>query len=86
MKFSKKSYVKLGKFKDLWALLEQMEQFRLLFNLTVPRIIDWFGRKRCQKKHKDVVSKILLEFFQKYQLSKISSLHTYVCYASDVLF
>ena len=29
------------------------------------RIIDQLGRKRCQKKRKDVDYKLLLEFFQK---------------------
>ena len=32
----------------------------------MPRIIDQFGRKMCQKKRKDVDYKLLLDFFQKY--------------------
>ena len=32
----------------------------------MPRIIDQFGHKRCQKKRKDVDYKLLKEFFQKY--------------------
>ena len=31
----------------------------------MPRIIDQFGRKRCQKKRKDVGYKLIKEFFQK---------------------
>ena len=45
-------------------------------SFTVPRIIDQFGRKRCQKKRKD-----LKRFFLKnilFCMSKIMSLHTYV--------
>ena len=53
--------------------------------ITVRRIIDQFGRKRCQKKDKDVDYKLLSEFFQKYfvvhkrsaRLSKIRSINTY---------
>ena len=55
------------------------------------RIIDQFGRKRCQKKRKDVDYKLLLEFFQKYfvvhkQSAVENSFSTYVCYAPDGLF
>ena len=32
----------------------------------MPRIIDQFGRKKCQKKSKDVDYKLLQDFFQKY--------------------
>ena len=53
----------------------------IIQRLIVPRTIDQFGRKRCQKKHKDVDYNFL---FQKYllnmssRLSKIRSVHTYV--------
>ena len=58
---------------------------------TVVRMIDQFGRKRCQKKRKDVDYKILEEFFQKYffvheQSAVKNSFSTYVCYAPDGLF
>ena len=32
----------------------------------MPRMIDQFGRKRCQKKRTDLENKLLQEFFQKY--------------------
>ena len=59
--------------------------------LTVPPIIDQFGRKRCQKKHKDVCYKLLCEFFQKYfvvhQWSAVKySFSKYVCYDTGGLF
>ena len=41
-------------------------RFRNSSELTLPRIIDQLRRKRCQKKHKDVDYKLLLNFFQKY--------------------
>ena len=55
------------------------------------RIIDQFGRKRCQKKRKDVDYKLLLEFLQKYfvlhEQSAVENLFsTYVCYVPDGLF
>ena len=34
----------------------------------MPRIIDQFGCKRCQKKHKEVSYQLLKEFFQKYSV------------------
>ena len=52
--------------------------------LTVPRICDQFGCKRCPKKHRDVNYKLLYEFFKislfclNGRLSKIRSVHTYV--------
>ena len=54
-------------------------------------MIDKFGRKRCQKKRKDVDYKLLLEFFQNYfavhELSAVeNSFSTYVCYAPKVYF
>ena len=57
----------------------------------MPLIIDQFGRKRCQKKRKDVDYNLLLEFFQKYfvvheQLAAKNSFSTFVCYAPDGLF
>ena len=57
----------------------------------MPRIIDQFGRKRCQKKRKDVDYKLISEFFQKNfvideQSAIKNSFSTYVCYAPDGLF
>ena len=57
----------------------------------MPRIIDQFWRKRCQKKRKDVGYKLLYEFFQKYfvvreQSAVENSISTYICYAPDGLF
>ena len=54
-------------------------------------MIDQFGRKRCQKKRRDVDYKFLQEFFQKYfvvheQSAVENSFSTYVCYAPDGLF
>ena len=54
-------------------------------------IVDQFGRKRCQKKRKDVDYKLLKDFFQKYfvvheQSAVENSFSTYVCYAPDGLF
>ena len=54
-------------------------------------IVDQFGRKRCQKKRKDVDYKLLQEFFQKKfvvheQLAVEHSFSTYLCYAPDGLF
>ena len=53
--------------------------------------MDQFGRKRCQKKSKDVGYKLLLEFFEKkivaHEWSAVeNSFITDVCYAPDVLF
>ena len=47
------------------------------------RIIDEFGRKRCQKKRKDVDHKLLYKFFQKYfvayeRFAVKNSFNTYV--------
>ena len=52
---------------------------------------DQFGRKRCQKKRKDVDYNLLLDFFQKYfvvheQSAVKNTFSTYVCYAPDVFF
>ena len=54
-------------------------------------MIDQFGRKRCQKKRKDVDFKLLSEFYQKYfvvneWLAVKNSASTYVCYDPDGLF
>ena len=54
-------------------------------------MIDQFGRKRCQKKRKDVDYKLLYGFFQKHfflheRLAVKNSVSTYVCYAPDGLF
>ena len=59
--------------------------------LTLPRVIDQFGRKRCQKKREDVEDKLIKEFFQKYfdehERSAVkTSFSTYVCYAPDGCF
>ena len=40
--------------------------FKLFQRLVVPRIIDKFQRKRCQKKRKDVSYQLQKECFQKY--------------------
>ena len=58
----------------------------IIQRVTVPRIIDRYGRKRCQKKRKDVNYELLEEFFQKYfgvheQAAVKNSLSTSVCYA-----
>ena len=54
-------------------------------------MIDQFGRKRCQKKPKDVDYKLRLEFIQKYFVAHLqspvkNSSSTSVCYAPDGLF
>ena len=55
----------------------------ILQRLSLPRIIDQFGHKKCQKKRKDVTYKLQKKCSQKYllymsnQLSKIRSVHTY---------
>ena len=54
-------------------------------------MIDQFGRKRGQKKRKDVEYKLLLELFQKYfvvheQSAVKNSFSAYVCNARDGLF
>ena len=54
-------------------------------------MIDQFGRKRCQKKRKDMDYKFLSEFFKKYfviheQSAFENSFSTYVCYTLDGLF
>ena len=59
--------------------------------LTVPRIIDQFWRKRCQKKRKDVNYKLIYNFFQKYfvvheRWAVKISVSTCVCYTPDGLF
>ena len=79
--------------KYVWKLTNVVD-FRNLPNalrLTVPRMINQFGRKRCQKKRKVVGYKLLQEFFQKYfvvhQRSGVkNSFSTYVYYAPDGLF
>ena len=38
----------------------------ILQRVTVPRIVDQFGRKRCQKKRNEMKHKLRYEFFQKY--------------------
>ena len=63
----------------------------ILQRLTLTRIIDRFGCKRCQKNRKDMDYKLLLECFQKYffvhkLVAVKNSFCTYVCHASDVLF
>ena len=60
-------------------------------SLTVPRLIDQFGRKMCQKNRKDVDHKVLKEFFQKsffvHEQSAAKNLFiTYVGYDPDGLF
>ena len=49
-------------------------------NISVPRIIDQFGRKRCHKKRKDVNYQILYDFFQKtllYMNGRLSKIHVF---------
>ena len=65
--------------------------WKILQGLTVPRIIDKFGRKRCQKKRKDVDHTLQKKFIEKYfvvheQSAIINSFSTYVFYAPDGLF
>ena len=36
----------------------------------MPRLIDQFGLKRCQKKHKDVRYQLVYKFFQKYLIEQ----------------
>ena len=63
----------------------------ILQRLTAPRMIDRFGRIRCQKKRKDANYQLLLDFVQRYfvvdelQAGKYS-FSSYVCYTLDVLF
>ena len=57
----------------------------------MPRMIDQFWRKRCQKKRKDVDYELLKEFFQQnfavHEQSAVeNSFSTYVRYAPDGLF
>ena len=63
---------------------ENVVDFRILSNverLTVLQLMDQFGHKTSQKKHKDVEYKFLKKFFKnillytKGQLSKIHSVH-----------
>ena len=59
--------------------------------VTVTRIKDRFGCKRCQKKRKDVDFKLLLEFSKKYlvvhkRLAVKNSFSTYVYYEPDGFF
>ena len=73
--------------RQLAVLEEKCRRFRNsseCFRFTVPRIIDQFGHKRCQKKRKDVGYKLILEYFQKCftvheQLAVKNSLSTYIC-------
>ena len=58
---------------------------------AVVQIIDQFGRKRCQKKRKEIDYKLLKKFFQKYYVvheqSAVENLFsTCVCYDPDGLF
>ena len=67
-------WVKIGQlFEAQWVFEKCLKtvkwrQFRILpkvLNLTVPRIIDQFEPKRCQKKRKYVSYQLLSKFFQK---------------------
>ena len=87
-------------FESQWAfeivvLKENVADLEILPNvqrLTVPLIIDQFGRKRCQKKRKDLSYQLLQEFFQKYFVvhelwAGKNSFSTYfVCYTLDFYF
>ena len=61
----------------------------ILQRLTVPPTIDRFGRKRCQKKRKDVDYTLLWDLFQKYLVVheqsavKFLQYHTYVIARTD---
>ena len=50
----------------------------------------WFGRKRCQKKRKDVDYKLVWQFFQHFVVHEWSAVkhffNTYICYTPDRLF
>ena len=65
---------------------------KTLQRLTLPRIIDQFGRERYRKKRKDVDCKVLQEFFRNIllyiheRLAVINSFSTYVNYTPDGLF
>ena len=99
--------VQIGQFFEARWIFKHSEEFRFrrhfasmtaicrfsnkLQRVTVSQIIDRFGRKRCQKKRKDVNYKLLEEFFQKYfgvheQKTVKNSFSTYVFYAPDGLF
>ena len=59
--------------------------------LAVPRLVDQFGRKSCQRKRKDMDYNILKELFQRcfvvHERSDFKdSFSTYVCYDPDGLF
>ena len=59
------------KFNKSLSSKENVDDFAILPNvqrLTVPRIIDQFGHKSCQKKRKDVDYQLLQELFQKYSV------------------
>ena len=78
-------YVQIGQFFEAQWIFKHSEEFRnrrhfpsktaicrfsnIFQRLTVPQMIYQFGRKRCQKKHKDVDYKLLSEFFQKYPVA-----------------
>ena len=71
------------------SLKENVVDFGILLNverLAVPRIIDQFGRKRCQKKRKDVDYKLFKIFFKNIlvymssRLLKIRSVHSRMVY------
>jgi len=100
-------YAKIGPLFEAQWVFKHSEEFRnrrhfpsktancrfsnIFQRLTVPRIIDQFGRKRCQKKRKDVNYKLLYEFFQRcfvlHEHSATENLFsTYVCYDPDGLF
>ena len=99
--------VQIGQLVTAQWVFEHLEEFRnwrhfpsktavcrflkVLQRLTVPRIYDQFGRKRCLKKRKDVDYKLLKKYSQKYfvvhEQSAVKNLFsTYVCYTPDGLF
>ena len=79
--------------KSLWSK-EKVVDFGILPNvwrLTVPRPIDQFWRKKCQKKSKDVEYKLIQDlkklYFMLHERSTVKSLFsTYVCFTLDGLF
>ena len=62
----------------------------ILQRLSVPRIMDPFERKRCQKKRKDMYYNLLKELFRKYfvvyECSAVKKFAQYIRYTPDGLF
>ena len=92
------SCVQIGQLFAAQWVFEHSEEFRnqrhfssitvicpfstILQRLAMPRIMVQFGRKKCQKKRKDVNYQLLHDFFHKYFLCTncgLCSVHMYVC-------